>query len=99
MVSSAQIDRPAKAGRTLIYDHGTPQIPIHKNNRQSYNAFSKYDRRSFYWENQGMVMEQTKRRHSFLVILSTVMAFALLSTDIFLPPLIDPPLPADDAIS
>ena len=99
MVSSAQVDRPAKAGRTLIYDHGTPQIPIHKNNRQSYNAFSKYDRRSFYWGNQGMVMEQTKRRHSFLVILSTVMAFALLSTDIFLPALIDPFLAADDAIS
>ena len=99
MVSSAQVDRPAKAGRTLIYDHGTPQIPIHKNNRQSYNAFGKYDRRSFYWGNQGMVMEQTKRRHSFLVILSTVMAFALLSTDIFLPTLIDPPLAADDAIS
>ena len=99
MVSSAQVDRPAKAGRTLIYDHGTPQIPIHKNNRQSYNAFSKYDRRSFYWGNQGMIMERTKRRHSFLVILSTVVAFALLSTDIFLPALIDPTLAADDAIS
>lgn len=46
-----------------------------------------------------MIMERTKRRHSFLVILSTVVAFALLSTDIFLPPLIDPPLAADDAIS
>ena len=46
-----------------------------------------------------MIMEQTKRRHSFLVILSTVMAFALLSTDIFLPSLLDPPLAADDAIS
>lgn len=88
MVSSAQVDRPAKAGRTLIYDHGPPQIPIHKNNRQS-----------FYWGNQGMIMKRTKRRHSFLVILSTVVAFALLSTDIFLPPLIDPPLAADDAIS
>ena len=38
-----------------------------------------------------MIMERTKRRHSFLVILSTVVAFALLSTDIFLPTLIDPP--------
>ncbi len=46
-----------------------------------------------------MIMERTKRRHSFLVILSTVVAFALLSTDIFLPHLIDPPLAADDAIS
>ena len=99
MVSSAQVDRPAKAERTLIYDHGTSQIPIHKNNRQSYNAFSKYDRRSFYWGNQGMVMEQTKRRHSFLVILSTVMAFALLSTDIFLPALIDPFLAASDTMN
>lgn len=39
-----------------------------------------------------MIMEQTKRRHSFLVILNAFMAFALLSTDIFLPALIDPPL-------
>ena len=46
-----------------------------------------------------MIMEQKKRRRSFLVILSTVMAFALLSTDIFLPALIDPFLAADDAIS
>ena len=60
---------------------------------------SLYDRRSFYWGNQGMIMERTKRRHSFLVILSTVVAFVLLSTDIFLPPLIDPPLAADDAIN
>ena len=38
-----------------------------------------------------MIMEQTKRRRSFLVILNAFMAFALLSTDIFLPALIDPP--------
>ena len=29
-----------------------------------------------------MIMEQTKRRRSFLVILNAFMAFALLSTDI-----------------
>ena len=46
-----------------------------------------------------MIMERTKRRHSFLVILSTVVAFALLSTDIFLPPLIDPFLAASDTMN
>lgn len=46
-----------------------------------------------------MIMERTKRRHSFLVILSTVVAFALLSTDIFLPALIDPFLAASDTMN
>ena len=47
----------------------------------------------FIFGNQGIIMEQTKHSFIFLVILSAFMAFASLSTDIYLPAM---PLMQDD---
>ena len=44
-------------------------------------------------------MEQTKHRHSFLVILNAFMAFTSRSTDFCLPALLDPFLAAGDAMN
>ena len=44
-------------------------------------------------------MEQTKHRHSFLVILNAFMAFASRSTNLRLPALLDPFLAAGDTMN